>query len=520
MIIGSADINFDKNALSASEAQETADDALEKAKEALKLNNTAWYLQSVALTSANGQNTNFYGAKTPEDPKENDLWFVYNEDGNVTNMLRYKNGEWVAEVDLSKAQEMLKQAEEIAKRMDNNTTKFNSLFSNVTDLWKDSNEQNGKITSVKASVDGLQTTVNNLSNSTSSQITQLSDQVNLKVSKGDVISQINLEADSAYISSKAIVLDADTRVLGSFTVDTANITGKLSANQIAVSQLSALTADLGNVTAGRISGVEINVSTDVTVGNNLYLGTYLDKRTEKRLYFNDKVYFGSYYDGYGSSVDIKGGNRFNISLSDENSNIGSFNLRPTMFSVNAEEFYFSASRYRITGGNVILSKDLTVNGNMYCGTDRVVVENNFRGYLSGSVYIGDASIGVGGTFIGDSSTSNVSIGSSNIYVPGKVYAGGSALTSDRDKKKNINPYKKEALPEILSTQIYTYNLKTELDGEFPHLGIILQEAPVDIVDPSGGIELYAMTSFAWKAIQELSAQNNSLKQRIEALENR
>lgn len=154
-------------------------------------------------------------------------------------------------------------------------------------------------------------------------------------------------------------------------------------------------------------------------------------------------------------------------------------------------------------GAMLKGKPIAVKDDIYTALNGYWYKGSDTGYLSSSVYIGGASIGVGGSFDGSASTSNVSIGSSNIYVPGKVYAGGSALTSDRDKKKNINPYEKEALPEILSTQIYTYNLKTELDGEFPHLGIILQEAPIDVVDPSGGVELYAMTSFAWKAIQEL-----------------
>lgn len=497
MIIGLGDINLTKNALSAAKAQGTADEALDKANEAIKLHNSAWYLQSVALTSANGQNTNFYGAATPENPKEGDLWFVYNEDGNVINMLRYKNVQWVAEVDLSNAQSMLNQAEEIAKRMESNTSKFDSLFTNVTDLWANTDEQNGKMANIKASVDGLQTTVTDLSDSTSSQITQLSNQLDLKVSKGSVISQINLEAESATIKSKAIVLAGDTTVLGTFTVPAAQITGKLSANQIAVSQLSALTADLGNVTAGRLTGVEIDVSTDVRVGNSLYVGTYLDRVSRKYIYFNDNVSISSYNDGYENSFNIAVHNSSNDAEFELSSTKCSLSVKGTMNLLVDDVKVYS----KLHVNDIIYQQNLPV-ATEYWVSSSYWRKDSDTGWLSSNVWIGNASIGVGGTFDGSTNPSNVSLGQSNIYVPNKVYAGGVALTSDRDRKKNIVEFTKSVWEDIKTLKPYQYNLDNELDTELPHLGVILQESPVEIVDPIGAVENYAYATFILKGLKE------------------
>jgi hypothetical protein len=89
-------------------------------------------------------------------------------------------------------------------------------------------------------------------------------------------------------------------------------------------------------------------------------------------------------------------------------------------------------------------------------------------------------------------------------------------TSDRELKKNIVDYDKSALEEINTTPIRHYNFNEDVDGvDIPRVGIIMQEAPLEVVDSRGnGVDPYAMVSMAWKAIQELSAENKSLKEEI------
>lgn len=98
----------------------------------------------------------------------------------------------------------------------------------------------------------------------------------------------------------------------------------------------------------------------------------------------------------------------------------------------------------------------------------------------------------------------------------KVYANGVALTSNRDKKKNIEDYTESALHEICTTPIRQYHLKTDLDNELKRIGIIVQEAPLNAIDLKGEcIDLYQMVSMSWKAIQELKEENDNLKLELE-----
>jgi hypothetical protein len=101
------------------------------------------------------------------------------------------------------------------------------------------------------------------------------------------------------------------------------------------------------------------------------------------------------------------------------------------------------------------------------------------------------------------------------YIP--MYASGFTTNSRRDMKKNIIPFTEDATSLINSTIIYNYQYNNELNDELPHTGIILDEAPVWVVDPSGeGVDTYAMISLAWKAVQELSAKCEELETRLNA----
>lgn len=111
-----------------------------------------------------------------------------------------------------------------------------------------------KVTSIEANVDGLQTTV--ASKADKSQITQLSTQIsskvesttynskmtqldsaiNLRVTKGDVTAQINVEAGVTLISNKKLLLDANTYIMGT-----------TFANDVKAKSLEAVYADIATL---------------------------------------------------------------------------------------------------------------------------------------------------------------------------------------------------------------------------------------------------------------------------------
>lgn len=129
----------------------------------------------------------------------------------------------------------------------------------------------------------------------SSQMTQLSNQINLRVAKGDVVSQLNIDAGRTLISSGKIYLDGDTYILGTTFVNdikaksleaiTANITsirsqilvtnvissehiqggtamvGKLFSSTASINELTSKAAFISNIKAIDISASRITTGT-------------------------------------------------------------------------------------------------------------------------------------------------------------------------------------------------------------------------------------------------------------------
>lgn len=91
-------------------------------------------------------------------------------------------------------------------------------------------------------------------NAGSSQITQLQDAINLRVSKGDVLSQINLEANRTLIQSGKLVLDAPTVAF----------TGNAFIPSAAIASLSADKITTGTLNAANLNVINLNASAIVT----------------------------------------------------------------------------------------------------------------------------------------------------------------------------------------------------------------------------------------------------------------
>ena len=146
---------------------------------------------------------------------------------------------------------------------------------------------NGNIQNITADLNGVQATVKNkadvsqitqLTNLIStkvnqddykSAITQLGDDINARVQKGDLISQINLEAGQTLIESKKLFLDADSVVFSgkAFIPDAA--IAHLSLDKLTVGHITVPIADkygnqieLGNDGINIISGLVVEDSTN------------------------------------------------------------------------------------------------------------------------------------------------------------------------------------------------------------------------------------------------------------------
>ena len=106
-----------------------------------------------------------------------------------------------------------------------------------------------------------------------SQINQMKDDINLRVQKGNLISQINIEAGKTLIQSKNLYLDSDTVTFsGKAFIPSAAITD-LSADKITTGTLNAgnvriINLDANNITTGTISGP--NLSINLNTGEILF----------------------------------------------------------------------------------------------------------------------------------------------------------------------------------------------------------------------------------------------------------
>lgn len=130
----------------------------------------------------------------------------------------------------------------------------------------------------------------------------------------------------------------------------------------------------------------------------------------------------------------------------------------------------------------------------------------------------------------DNGTARVDFKNANdsAYIP--IYASNITYNSVRERKKDIEPFvgteypdgtTKTALQQINETPIRTYRFVEELNNERKHVGLILDESPVDVIDIRGeGIDAYAMGTYSWSAIQELSKENQDLRSKNADLEAR
>jgi phage minor structural protein len=142
-----------------------------------------------------------------------------------------------------------------------------------------------------------------------SQITQLATDINLRVSKGDVTSQINIEAGRTLIDTKQLLLNADTvKFSGSAFIPNAMIQN-LSAEKITAGTLNAANVNVINLnaralTAGTISGT--NLSMNLDTGAVQFQKGYIAGSNSKIRFDLDNSYLHSLNSG-GSGFKISDG---------------------------------------------------------------------------------------------------------------------------------------------------------------------------------------------------------------------
>lgn len=395
---------------------------------------------------------------------------------------------------------------------------------------------------VDAQISGLNTRVS----TAESSITQLADQIALKVEKNGVISAINQTAEQIKIQASKVDLSGyvtftNLSTPGQTTIDGGNLkTNSVTANALNVSSLSAISANLGTVTAGTIQGVTGTFAGDLTAthlkigsenpsvpwyagsflavefknpvrvsdgvfqwGNPLFLKVGNDNAIFEGLsviFRNDVEIDGVLFAGNGLIVDA---NASHIQLIEGDNNNKKWHIEVNNGGFNVVETDVAVRLQLTTGGGLIINwMNATGDINFSNNTGRLVNDSG-NGYLqtSGAEY-------------------RVTKYKSTTYIP--IRAASFPTGSLAEYKQDIHVWEESALEKIRNATIYEYRLKSEVEEgkERWRQGLVIGEGyntPEGVID-GDGVEQYLMNAWSWKAIQELDSEQQSLKDRISWLE--
>lgn len=205
-----------------------------------------------ASVMANSKNKNYYSTTKPPIADEGDNLFLNLGNGEFEYWV-WHNHQWEfvqSTQDLRNVEQNVKQAQQ-------------GLNEAKADIEKNKNEANEAITTINQTITGLTTKVNDSVNH--SELEQLSNQINLKVSKDDILGQINIAAGATLIQNKKLYFDADSTVFSgkAFIPDAAitNISAdKITAGTLDAGKINVININADNIVAGTISGKNVNMN--------------------------------------------------------------------------------------------------------------------------------------------------------------------------------------------------------------------------------------------------------------------
>lgn len=385
-----------------------------------------------AAVSAGSKNKNFYSTTKPRVASEGDNLFLNLGNGEFEYWV-WHNGQW----------EFIQSTQDLKNVEQNVNSAKDEIEQAKRDIITNKEQANQAITTLTKTVTGLQGQVADGVNK--SEFQALSNQLNLKVSKGDVVGQLNIEAGRTLIQNKKIFLDADSVIFGNKAfIPNAAITNisadKINAGTLDAGKINVINMNADNIVAGTLSGKNINMN--LTSGRVVFTGGrfYNDKETfdiniDKNYIRSSKQtsYFGTTIDENYTITELKDGSftisrpNWHLNTDKENWNY-SFLGRENIFKITTSEITdkaFSQSSWPITS---LYSKNGTV-----ITTDYFVSSADILGIVGSTDKF--AGIVIDGTDSNDPSNVMINITSNK---SGVSISGGEVINGWLNYKPTIN----------------------------------------------------------------------------------
>ena len=238
----------------------------------------AQQVASIALASADGKNTNHYGTTQPVSARLGDVWFK--ENGEQVGIWIYKltdTGQpgWVslatdlnhalvsaelkkAKTEVAQAKQAARQAGDLAGQAQASVAK---AASNVAAARKQADQAVKTASQASEGVEGLKITLSDNLQNVWGSIAMMSNNINLRVTKGDVINQINISPETILIDGKRVHITGQTTIdngiIGTAMIADAAITnakiGALDAGKITTGTLAAARIAAGSITSDKLT---------------------------------------------------------------------------------------------------------------------------------------------------------------------------------------------------------------------------------------------------------------------------
>lgn len=545
-----------------------------------KLETIVQRVNTIQLT-ADGLNVIHRGPEEPPPGNIGDLW--YEPDGIFENMYQWDGSIWKLMLSTRNLDLVAKEVEKHTDEIVAVTESANDAVANSELAIEQSNLLSAKIDLTNSNVDGLSlivsdkadntrvdqlatqwTQTTNLANGHTGQIANLGTDINLRVKKDELISQINLQSNNILIQTGKLYLDTASVVFGGNAfIPSAAITS-LTADKINTGELNAANVNIINLNVSKIVGLNSNFiqsnwnqnGSDVVInagglisqtGNlktTLNAGQLITTSgtktgtvnalgmqiTDSSNGWTTKLYSdGLEFQWYGvirgitqtsEGLEIKpttgSGARLNSALAlttgPGNDKIAYLQLANPDGGTNSRlEMNGTQLSLRHPNGGSLDIADYAYNGQLgriNSGKFRtttvdgrgIQMEVSQISALAGNQTIYIMPSGSGELRIGN--------GSANPTL-WPVRASQFIQGSSRDSKTNINAYTGNALHELSQLKVVTYNRKDDLARgvDYLSLGFIAEDSPAIAVYNAGmpaGVDQYKMVSLAIKGVQELN----------------